>query len=96
MATTGSSRRESRALTRGEIQRIVNRYIGVEGGYLDDFSYASHAAFYPEYCDLDIDPYEYEGTTRRALHRHPVVAACAEPGSDHPGPPRSLPRGRGP
>lgn len=52
------------ALTRGEIQRMVNRYIGVQGGYLGDFSYASHAAFYSEYCDLDIDPYEYEGTTR--------------------------------
>ncbi|MGH9014395.1 MAG: abortive infection family protein [Acidimicrobiia bacterium] len=36
----------------------------MEGGYLGDFSYASHAAFYSEYCDLDIDPYEYEGTTR--------------------------------
>ena len=56
--------REPHALTPGEIQRIVNRWIGVEGGYLGDFSYASHAAFYPEYCDLDIDPYQYEGTTR--------------------------------
>lgn len=36
----------------------------MEGGYLGDFTYASHAAFYPEYCDLDIDPYEFEGTTR--------------------------------
>jgi hypothetical protein len=56
--------RQPHALTRGEIQRVVNRYIGVEGGYLGDFSYASHAAFYSEFCDLDIDPYEYEGTTR--------------------------------
>lgn len=64
MISAHSRRREPHALTRGEIQRIVNRYIGVEGGYLGDFSYASHAAFYTEYCDLDIDPYEYEGTTR--------------------------------
>lgn len=56
--------REPRALTRGEIQRIVNRYIGVQGGYLGDFSYASHAAFYSEYCDLEVDPYQYKGTTR--------------------------------
>lgn len=57
--------REPHALTPGEVQRIVNRWIGVEGGYLGDFSYASHAAFYTEYCDLDIDPDQYEGTTRQ-------------------------------
>lgn len=47
-----------------EIMKIVNRYIGVFGGYLGDFSYGTHADFYPEYCDLDINPYQYEGTTR--------------------------------
>jgi hypothetical protein len=47
-----------------EISKIVNRYIGVFGGYLGDFSYRTHADFYPEYCDLDINPYSYEGTTR--------------------------------
>jgi hypothetical protein len=45
-------------LTRLEIMRIVNRYIGVSGGYLGDFSYRTHADFYPEYCDLGINPYE--------------------------------------
>ena len=44
--------------------KIVNQYIGVSGGYLGDFSYRTHADFYPEYCDLDIDPNKYEGTTR--------------------------------
>jgi len=44
--------------------KVVNRYIGVSGGYLGDFSYRTHADFYPEYCDLDIDPYQHEGTTR--------------------------------
>jgi len=44
--------------------KIVNRYIGVSSGYLGDFSYRTHAEFYPEYCDLDIDPNQYEGTTR--------------------------------
>ncbi len=44
--------------------KIVNKYIGVSGGYLGDFSYRSHAEFYPLYCDLDVDPYQYEGTTR--------------------------------
>lgn len=33
-----------------EILRVVNRYIGVEGGYLVGFSYRTHADFYPEYC----------------------------------------------
>lgn len=52
------------ALSRQEIMRLVNRYIGVEGGYLSDFNYATHRDFYPEYCDLDINPYDFEGTTR--------------------------------
>jgi len=51
-------------LSKSEIRKIVNRYIGVAGGYLGDFSYRTHSDFYPEYCDLDIDPNQYEGTTR--------------------------------
>ncbi|MEA5532407.1 abortive infection family protein [Crocosphaera sp. XPORK-15E] len=51
-------------LTSTEIRKVVNRYIGVSGGYLGDFSYRTHADFYPEYCELDIDPNQYEGTTR--------------------------------
>jgi hypothetical protein len=47
-----------------QIAKIVYAYIGVDGGYLGDFSYATHAQFYPLYCDLDINPYDYEGTTR--------------------------------
>jgi hypothetical protein len=46
------------------IIKIVNRYIGVEGGYLGDFSYRTHRDFYPEYCDLSKDPDAIEGTTR--------------------------------
>lgn len=58
-------------LTNREIIRIVNRYIGVSGGYLGDFSYRTHADFYPEYCDLDINPFGYldEGTTRERFIR---------------------------
>jgi hypothetical protein len=56
-------------LTGGEIMRLVNEYIGVHGGYLGDFTYATHEEFYPVYCDLDIDPSEYPGTTRlRFIH----------------------------
>lgn len=52
------------SLTRQEAMKIVNRYIGVSGGYLGDFSYRTHGEFYPEYCGLDIDPDAYSGTTR--------------------------------
>lgn len=51
-------------LTNQEIMKIVNRYIGVSGGYLGDFTYRTHTEFYPEYCDLDIDPNNFQGTTR--------------------------------
>ncbi|KMY56593.1 abortive infection family protein [Geobacillus sp. FSL K6-0789] len=46
-----------------EINSVV-AYIGVHNGYLGNFSYASHAEFYPSYCGLDINPNDYEGTTR--------------------------------
>jgi hypothetical protein len=63
-------------LTDREITRIVNRYIGVSGGYLGDFSYRSHADFYPEYCDMEINPYAYEGTTRE---RFIAILSALEP-----------------
>src|SRR3972149_7107076 len=52
-------------LTGGEIMRIVSTYIGVSGGYLSEFSYRGLAEFYPVYCDLDIDPFEFSGNTTR-------------------------------
>jgi len=36
----------------------------VNGGYLGDFSYRTHRDFYLE-LDLDIDPDNYDGTTRQ-------------------------------
>lgn len=51
-------------LTKPEIFAVVNGYIGVSGGYLGNFSYRTHEEFYLEYCDLDITPAAYEGTTR--------------------------------
>ncbi len=56
---------ESNPLAGGEIMRLVNEYIGVSGGCLGDFSYASHGEFYVVYCGLEIDPSEYPGTTRQ-------------------------------
>jgi Abortive infection C-terminus len=51
-------------LTKGEIIRLVNAYIGVSGGYLGDFSYRTHAEFYTEFCEIDVEPDTYDGTTR--------------------------------
>jgi len=60
----------SGGLTDAEIVRIVNRYIGVSGGYLglpDRFTYRTHADFYAEYCDLSVDLRPFEGTTRETF-----------------------------
>ncbi len=51
-------------LTSQEIMIIVNRWIGVSGGYLGDFSYRTHREFYPEYCGVNYDPDQIQGTTR--------------------------------
>jgi hypothetical protein len=53
----------------------VNDYIGVSGGYLGDFSYRTHTEFYPQYCDLDIDPDQIQGTTR---HRFVTILSGAD------------------
>jgi len=42
--------------SRPDIYTVVNRYFGVNSGYLGDFSYLMHFEFYPEFRDLDIDP----------------------------------------
>jgi hypothetical protein len=54
-------------LSKDEIIWVVNSYIGVSNGYLGDFSYRTHALFYPEFCDVDVDPNHYEGTTRESF-----------------------------
>jgi hypothetical protein len=57
-------------LTDREITRIVNRYIGVSGGYLglpERFSYRTHADFYSEYCDLEVSFEGHDGTTRETF-----------------------------
>ena len=51
-------------LALGEILKLVNEYIGVHGGYLGDFTYRTHLEFYPQFCDVEADPSDYEGTTR--------------------------------
>ena len=56
-------------LSSGEVSKIITRYIGVSQGYLGDFSYRTHADFYPEYCDLDMEPSLIEGTTRERFQQ---------------------------
>ncbi|MBY0202444.1 abortive infection family protein [Paenibacillus cucumis (ex Kampfer et al. 2016)] len=58
-----------------EVNSVLG-YIGGEGGYLGNFTYASHAQFYPMYCGVDIDPNEYEGTTRQRFIK---ILSEAEP-----------------
>ena len=52
-------------LTRREISILVNKWIGVSGGYLGDFSYASHQRFWLETSDIDLETASYPGTTRQ-------------------------------
>ena len=51
-----------------DINRLVEDYIGTDGGYLCHFSYSKHEKFYHLYCDLDIDvpAYRAQGHTTRS------------------------------
>ncbi len=53
------------SISRQQLAKVVYGYIGVNGGYLGSFSYETHRQFYPLYCDLDVNPYDYDGTTRQ-------------------------------
>lgn len=53
-------------LKSSEIYWVVQSYIGVDGGYLGDMSYRSHREFYPAFCNLDIDPDQFSGTTTKS------------------------------
>lgn len=57
-------------MTEREIHKLVEEYIGTDGGYLSGFSYSIHDSFYLKYCDLDVNVGEYRArglTTRRAF-----------------------------
>jgi hypothetical protein len=56
---------------------VTRKWIGVQQGYLGDFSYSTHREFYPDYCDIeDIDPSAIEGTTR---HRFETILVREAP-----------------
>jgi hypothetical protein len=52
-------------MSKKDIANLINRYIGVSGGYLGDFTYRSHKDFYVEYCDLFYETTSMPGTTRQ-------------------------------
>lgn len=58
------------------VWKVVNRYIGVNGGYLGDFTRRTHREFYVEYCEIGINPDEFEGTTRE---RFTAILSGVEP-----------------
>ena len=67
-------------LKQPEINRLVNDCIGVSKGYLNGFTYKFLSDFYPDYCDLEINVDDYEGTTRQKFIRileasNPLVQA---------------------
>jgi len=52
-------------LRSSEIHWVVHQYVGVEGGYLGDFSYRTHREFYSAFCDLNLDLDAFTGNTTR-------------------------------
>jgi hypothetical protein len=62
--TFGAAMTETESFSRVEIVKLVNRYVGVEGGYLVSFGYRTLEEFYPEYCGFEADPSLLTGTTR--------------------------------
>ena len=66
------------ALKSSEIHWLVHNYIGVDGGYLGDFSYSTHREFYPGFCDLTIDPDTLPGTTKARFVRILTEASDAD------------------
>lgn len=69
-------------LKSSEVHWVVQVYIGVNEGYLGDFSYKTHRDFYPAFCDLALDPEEFPGKTTREkfiailTHSEPVAQAA--------------------
>ena len=47
-------------LSRREIGRLVHDWIGVDGGYLGDFSYAKHDRFWLDVCDKYVDTNDFD------------------------------------
>ena len=68
-AESVSKSQKNVGLSKLEINKLLNRYIGVSGGYLGDFN--SHRSLQDFYLDLDLDlyPLDYEGTNRERFEK---------------------------
>ncbi|MCZ7537828.1 MAG: hypothetical protein M5T61_19160 [Acidimicrobiia bacterium] len=70
--------RDDLRLTRKEISRIVYNWIGVDGGYLGSFSYASHDRFWLEVCDQAVSTGSFSGTTRECFEATLLTASAKD------------------
>lgn len=83
------------------VRQLVNRYIGVDGGFLGlpdnkRFTYRTHADFYPEYCGITKNPLEIEGTTRERFIQIYIDATPQEQSKIIRGSIAKFPVGEGP
>jgi hypothetical protein len=69
---------DEQRLTRKEIGRLVHNWIGVDDGYLGNFSYATHDRFWMETCDLHVDTSAFPGTTRSCFEETLFAAPARE------------------
>jgi len=65
-------------LTRKEIDRLVNDWIGVNGGYLGDFSYRTHDRFWMDMCEREVNTSAFPGTTRMCFENTLFEASALE------------------
>ena len=68
------------AMTNQEIIQLVNQYIGVVVGDLQEFSHRTLGDFFPEFCGVDIDGIENTGTKRDRM----LKILKAVPPESHP------------
>ena len=66
-------------MTQREIIKLVEDYIGTNGGYLNRFSYSIHDAFYLHWCDLDIDASAYRAKGLTTLKAFIQILRDSEP-----------------
>jgi hypothetical protein len=65
-------------LSPAQIGRVISDWLGVEGGYLADFTYASHDRFWFEVCARTVDTRGFEGTTRECFRSNMLDATPSE------------------
>ncbi len=65
-------------LTSKEVGRLVHNWIGVNDGYLGNFSYARHDQFWMETCDIHVDTAGFPGTTRACFEKNLLEASARD------------------